>query len=71
MKRSEMVELIRAAVQESNADFGWYETEQAEFVLKAIEEAGILPPTNTCKLIPDETKGGTKHSPSERKWDDE
>lgn len=36
----------------------------------AVDELGMLPPTNTCKLV-DDGKGGQKHSASERKWDEE
>lgn len=44
MKRSEMVEILRQAVQESNGDFGEYNTERAEYVLKILEEYGMKPP---------------------------
>lgn len=52
----------------------WEEHEReatAKYVLDAIEEAGMLPPNCTVKLIPDLERGGTKHSPTERRWDDE
>ena len=42
-----------------------------ENILSMVEEQGMLPPTNTCKLIPDDLRGGIKHSPTKREWDDE
>ena len=52
MKRSEMVELLRSAVQESNGDFGEYDTERAEFVLSKLEKAGMNPPVReVCPVL--------------------
>lgn len=68
MKRSEMLKKITSIVGDP-----WIFLEPHEYaakVLDAIEEAGMLPPTNTCKLIPD-GKGGEKHSESKRAWDEE
>ena len=44
MKRSEMIQILMNAVQKSNGDFGEYDEERAEFVLKKLEKAGMQPP---------------------------
>lgn len=37
-----------------------------------VSELGMLPPTNTCRLVPDEKRPGMmKHSECKREWDDE
>lgn len=40
-------------------------------VVAYIEDIGMLPPPSTCKLIPDNLKGGVKHSEVKHEWDDE
>lgn len=44
MKRSKMIEKLRDLVQESNGDFGEYDDERAEFVLRGLEKLGMIPP---------------------------
>ena len=69
MKRSEMIELIKAKMNFSSGDD---ENDVANRILMSIEEAGMLPPTQAPSLVPDTYNGhGTKHGPCQRVWDDE
>lgn len=44
----------------------------AKLILNNLEARGMLPPVNTCKLIPDPQRPGYhKHSESKREWDEE
>lgn len=72
MKRSEMIKLIEKALYKSYKDGGYVHNlgDQAKAVLEEIDPL-ILPPTQECKVIPDEIRGGHKHSPSLRVWDEE
>ena len=67
MKRSEMVQLIGYYFNDHDFE---NEEEAGEAVLEMIERMGMLPPTNTCRVISD-GNGGFKHSPTAREWDDE
>lgn len=85
MKRSEFVNVIHNALLSASDGFvkpgvvGFscpYQGEDklrlaAEAIAAEVDDLGFLPPTNTCKLIPDEIRGGMKHSPAERKYDEE
>jgi hypothetical protein len=43
----------------------------ADLLLMDADDAGMLPPTNTCTLEPDPLRPGmTKHSECKREWDD-
>lgn len=66
MKRSEMIEVIAKRLNPIGVS-----TPTCEEILDLVEEAGMLPPVNICKVIPDATRGGYKHSPTAREWDDE
>jgi hypothetical protein len=70
MKRSEMVNLIWQYIQEVERDYDRYmEEENASELLLKIEQAGMLPPPQTNKIIYDEK--GPKHNEATRQWDDE
>lgn len=70
MKRTEMRSKIAALLEKhKNNCCGPHDV--ARYVLELVEEAGMLPPTQTCKLIEDTVRGGLKHGPSERVWDEE
>lgn len=68
MKRSEMVVLIAEHLIEPKSEDLMVVASQ---ILKRIEDRGMLPPTNTCKLVPDTNRGGFKHSETKREWDSE
>lgn len=76
MKRHEMVEKIANFLMDGYSkehqthDTGIFCLAQADTIVAMIQEAGMLPPINTCKIIPD-GKGGFKHSETKREWDDE
>ena len=70
MKRSEMLSDIVDVLENYAGNDCSPHLDVAELILSRIEEAGMLPPTNTCKLIPDELRGGVKHSPAKREWDE-
>lgn len=70
MKRSEMIEKICNTYNDVKCGDEIMTEYLADKILIIIEEAGMLPPINTCKVITD-GKGNFKHSPTERKWDDE
>ena len=69
MKRSEMRSLLKEIVETHKPCCNDWTI--AEFLLAKIEEVGMLPPTNECKLVPDDHRGGTKHSETKREWDQE
>lgn len=69
MKRSEMIDKLEGKlVAELSYSFT---REEISDILKIIEEEGMLPPTQTCKLVPDTYRGGMKHGPCQRIWDEE
>lgn len=81
MKKSEAIEKLVVVLEENSSEnvqaglmthevFDTYATVRA-LLDYAVNELGMLPPTNTCKLIPDPIRGGQKHSESKREWDDE
>jgi hypothetical protein len=77
MTRKEMLKKIEVALENSfggDPDTGetlYPHTDyMAYVVLKTVEELGMLPPNNACKLIPD-GNGGFKHNPTLREWDEE
>ena len=75
MKRSEMIDEIACVLLAYGATYPQYPlsnlTELAKEILKMQENKGMLPPTNACRIIPDEVRGGFKHSETKRAWDDE
>jgi hypothetical protein len=78
MKRSEAINKLMHKVispveiiTKKNYDAGIYEM-RAKNLLDFIEkELGMLPPTQTCKMVPDTYHGGEKHGPAQRVWDEE
>ena len=72
MKRSEMVDKIKQHLLCYDLDLDDEELEdEAYFILSIVENNGMLPPTSTCKLVPDTYHGGIKHGPIGHNWDDE
>lgn len=75
MKRSEMIRDIATLIHESRDIPGEFDIgdvlETAKDILDYIEEVGMLPPTCTVKLIPDDQRGGFKHSTALPQWDEE
>lgn len=65
MKRSKMVLEIEERLDELYSPFNYHNNYAAIDILKLIEELGMLPPVNTCKVV------DGKHTPSERSWDNE
>ena len=69
MKRSEMVVLIAEHLIEPKSEDPMVVASQ---ILQRMEDRGMLPPTNTCRVIPDTSpRGGFKHSETKREWDSE
>lgn len=71
MKRCEMVTLIADTYNEYKLGDELMPEIIADVILDRMEKKGILPPVQTVTLIPDELRGGMKHSPSQRVWDEE
>jgi len=74
MKRSQMIEEIEVILENMQLElFGNCVgcRSYAEKILENMEEAGMLPPTQSPSLIPDTLNGGLKHGPALRVWDEE
>lgn len=72
MKRSDMIELMWKFIQTVERDYDYYmEKHDTEELLNKMEQAGMLPPLQQCKVIPDEVRGGFKHSECKREWEEE
>ena len=71
MKRSKMIEVICDAYNNVKCGDEIMTEFLANNILESIEESGMLPPTQECKLVPDELRGGIKHGPALRVWDEE
>lgn len=70
MKKSEMIEeIVRLLPDISNVNTS--PEILAESILDTILSKGMLPPVNTCRIVPDKVRGGHKHSPTAREWDNE
>jgi hypothetical protein len=73
MKRSEMINVILEAARKNglyDAFHGTDEDKTGAAILNSIEEAGMLPPTQSPSLI-DLPDGTQKHGPALRVWDEE
>lgn len=70
MKRTEMVKKIEDLMSDLLIN-GYSMEAVANAVLRKEEELGMLPPTQTCKLVEDTVRGGLKHGPCQREWDEE
>lgn len=69
MKRKEMINKIRDLLLDPNYTSA---IARAHDILLMVEEQGMLPPINTCKLVPDDMRPGMlKHSETKREWDKE
>jgi hypothetical protein len=69
MKKSEAALAIAEFLIEPKSDDPICTAEQ---ILERLEKFGMLPPTNTCRLVEDELRPDmTKHSESKREWDPE
>lgn len=71
MKRSEMIELISNTYDEHKCGDEPMPELIAEAILNKMEERGMQPPAQECKVIPDTNRGGMKHGPCQRVWDEE
>lgn len=72
MKRSQMLAIIRATLRNYGVEpCPNKHDDMAEDILNTVEEFGMLPPTNTCTIVPDEVHGGFRHSETKRAWDEE
>lgn len=82
MKRSVMVkELVAKGLELSveiqnspeyeNLSVREYDLLITDKLLAFLEEQGMLPPPQECKLVPDHLRGGVKHSECKRVWDEE
>ena len=71
MKRSKMLKIIEDTLDENYSSQNNYNDIAAKEILKAIEEAGILPPVQSPSFVEDTYNGGLKHGPSMRVWDEE
>jgi len=71
MKRSEAIKtIVKELVDQLQAPQSLNTACIAHDILFRLEALGMLPPINTCHLVPHED-GSTKHSSSKREWDEE
>lgn len=71
MKRSKMIKEISYFL-EMYLDEPERHENTARHILDLVEKQGMLPPVNTCRLIPDPLRPGYhKHSETKREWDEE
>lgn len=72
MKRSDALELICSIFNKhAYQDYGMNLID-ADEILTALEEKGMLPPVGRVTLTPDPLRPGYfKHSETKREWDDE
>lgn len=66
MKRSQTVKIL---VESMGCYDSW--EQQCDYMLKQLEDAGMLPPIQNPSLIEDTYHGGQKHGPTLRVWDEE
>ena len=77
MKRSSFIEDVASLLISSSISFEKeFNYKEAKRIAETIElytkQIGMLPPINTCVLVPDPLRPGYhKHSESKREWDEE